>query len=105
MHPVCEPFHLLTSDAEDDGLRDGDHFVETATDIQLTFFLFYRSVELLDTPKVKSSLLTRIRTAACMKLSVTSNMRTLVVTDKNDLDAPEEEPPENLEVLFPETTG
>jgi len=49
MHLLRQPIHLSASVAEDDGLGDGDRFVEIAESIQLPFFLFDSDVELLDT--------------------------------------------------------
>ena len=49
MHLLRQPVNLPASVTEDDGLCDGDRFVEIAQRIQLPFLLFHCNVELLDT--------------------------------------------------------
>jgi hypothetical protein len=49
MHLLRQPVNLPAGVTEDDGLCDGDRFVEVAQGIQFPFLLFDCNVELLDT--------------------------------------------------------
>jgi len=48
MHLLRQPVSLPAGATKDDGLRDGDRFVEIAESIQLPFLFFDSKVELFD---------------------------------------------------------